>query len=249
MAAYVGAEAKAPIYAVEWGLEARKELVCARPRAEHMFTNINEFWDPSYDVDSSWTHEALQAAMIHGKPVKTSGWCVLCSKECAVSRTFCHIAGTPCPDWSTQGARSGVQGKGITCTMAWAALRYEIEDDASLNENVRMFFFSCRCCARVPVPKVPHGFCGGEPGGSGVAGSTHPPVDFWPAPTLGCGKPALGGVCWPGAPQGLGHALDHFFVDEPTSVEEELKGAKKRKGVFVAEPYSRSHHGCWQGRP
>ena len=70
MAAYLGVEAKAPIYVVECGLKARRELVCSRPRAERMFTDINELWEsircelPQFhNSDQQDAHEFILAVL------------------------------------------------------------------------------------------------------------------------------------------------------------------------------------------
>lgn len=117
----------------------QQRSIMIRPRPKHLFKDITSFWDPTYKVSSAWSLPEFENAIKNGNPIKTSAWCVICNKVCKITKCFCHVAGTPCQDWSSQGSRRGADGENLQCTMCWVAMRHALEDDTFLNENVPGF--------------------------------------------------------------------------------------------------------------
>ena len=60
-------------------------------------------------------------------------------RTCKLQTAECHIGGTPCPDWSSQGSRNKEAGPDAMATMAWIGQRYTLEEPIWINENVAAF--------------------------------------------------------------------------------------------------------------
>jgi len=124
---------------MDWDLECRRELACLSPSC--LFADINQFWNPVADVQPWWPLDWFNKAILRGESVLRQGpWCSMHeSNGCLLARATCAIAGTPCPDWSSQCAHQGEEGHDLMATMAWVALRHELEEDFFVNENVKQF--------------------------------------------------------------------------------------------------------------
>eukprot|EP00959_Pyramimonas_sp_CCMP1952_P133138 2783458-Pyramimonas_sp.AAC.1 len=138
---HLGVSPSQPLYAIEWNQECRRELSASPRRPICMFSDVNDFWSPDRYVDQSWTLSNFTSEIKKGGAVVLSGaYCSLHdSWTCKLTRAKLHVAGTPCPDWSSQGLRQGEHGSDLMATMAWTALRFELEDDIFMNENVIKF--------------------------------------------------------------------------------------------------------------
>lgn len=137
-------------YAIDWDLECRREL-CALPadkRPLHIFDNICNCWNvEDYQADfGGWTVSNFNDFIRNDNSVKLNHWCCLHeSDQCCMSAADCHIGGTPCPDWSTQGAREAEYGQDLSATMAFMACRWKIEEPIWCIENVPGFDWQLMC--------------------------------------------------------------------------------------------------------
>ena len=78
-----------------------------------------------------------------GKAVKNSAWCVRHKRKCTCKRALMHIAGTPCPAWSTQNRgwnKNGGAGRlDFVAFAVWLAHRMYLQESFIIHENVRGF--------------------------------------------------------------------------------------------------------------
>ena len=138
---HIKAEPITRLYAIEIFQESRRELHCMQHVVGCVFDDINRFWNP--DVDESSSLQELTDRIQQGDAVRTgpgNGWC--CTHQswaCSLRSASFHVGGTPCPDWSTQGSRENEYGDDLLATMAWVAMRWQLEDEIFLNENVAPF--------------------------------------------------------------------------------------------------------------
>ena len=138
LASSLGVTAPQFKYAMEWDQDCRRELCCdRRHRPGCMFGDVTQFWDDSVNI--AWTHDQFAKFIELGNTIKKHGWCLLHERYCEIQQTFCNIAGSPCPDWSCQGGRSGFSGSDICATMCWVGMRWAMEDTCFINENVGGF--------------------------------------------------------------------------------------------------------------
>eukprot|EP00959_Pyramimonas_sp_CCMP1952_P120097 2511090-Pyramimonas_sp.AAC.1 len=129
------------LFAIEWDQECRRELALIPNGPRCLFSDINDFWDSSLDIQDWWTLTDYEQAIVTGNSIQRSGvWCGLHNcYSCVIRSANCAIGGTPCPDWSSQGSGGGVDGSDLMATMCWVAMRWELEEDMFINENVQRF--------------------------------------------------------------------------------------------------------------
>ncbi len=140
---HLGSGSVKHLYGIEIFQESRRELFCLPTPHGCLFDDVNRFWNVDHDVDDTWSCDELTQLIRGGDAVVTGpggGWCCTHqSTTCCLKPASLHIGGTPCPDWSTQGVREGEFGDDLLATLAWVAMRYQLEDDLWLNENVSLF--------------------------------------------------------------------------------------------------------------
>ncbi len=142
IANYLGVGHGDNVFAIEWDQECRRELASLDRPPLCIFHDINDFWCDEKRVRAWWSLENYERCIKSGRSLKLSGqaWCgVHQSYECRLKVASCHLGGTPCPDWSPQGKERGEDGTDLMSTMAWAAMRWELEEDFWVNENVHKF--------------------------------------------------------------------------------------------------------------
>ena len=128
------------LHAIEVNQESRRELVCLPAPPQCLFDDINSFWNKIYDVDETCSLEQLTHIIRKGNAITTrGGWCSLHQAYCELEAATCNVGGTPCPDWSAAGSRAGECGLDRISTLAWVAMRYQLEENYFLNENVPVF--------------------------------------------------------------------------------------------------------------
>ena len=142
---HLGCECSRPLCNIEWDLECRREL-CALPHPPMcLFDDINQFWNETIDMGSISSVSQYEKLIKSGIGILPHGWCLLHLRTCKLQTAECHIGGTPCPDWSSQGSRNKEAGPDAMATMAWIGQRYTLEEPIWINENVAAFDWFLMC--------------------------------------------------------------------------------------------------------
>ena len=135
--------------ALEWNAESRAELMCARHKPRHMYVDACEFLvcdirkRVMLAADSGQLSvQQLAEAVLQPGAVKPVAECVVCgSPQCVVPKSACHIAGTPCVDFSPMPGASGKGALGSSGLpyFCWLALRLLLQEGCIIHENVENF--------------------------------------------------------------------------------------------------------------
>ncbi len=92
--------------------------------------------------------EALEAIFIRRDAVSMSAPCICHSLtrelevHCELISGWCHVAGIPCADWSSQGRKRGLCGKTMVPLFVWISLRRLALTPVLILENVASFPYS-----------------------------------------------------------------------------------------------------------
>ena len=141
-----------PIWAIERDAACQAELL-AMPGAEDMclFGDMNEFWDRRITTtmknlmhDATKTLKVLQPVMANALKTGNSATvrkahCLRHNRVCFAPTADLHIAGTPCPAFSTIGKGLKTADPTIVPTCAWICMRLNIEEKVWIQENVPGF--------------------------------------------------------------------------------------------------------------
>jgi site-specific DNA-cytosine methylase len=73
------------------------------------------------------------------RSARDTSWCVVHNKLCPIVGTDVHIAGTPCPDFSPAGPRTGAAGRTIKYFAAWCASVRRADHTCVIHENSGKF--------------------------------------------------------------------------------------------------------------
>ena len=78
--------------------------------------------------------------VLPGCKTRSKAWCVKCGKECPISHTDVHRAGTPCVDHSTFNQnRQAFDGSKAKLFYLWVAFMFTVRPMVIFHENVTSF--------------------------------------------------------------------------------------------------------------
>lgn len=106
----------ASLHATELLEESRIELQLLPNPPGCIFTNIMSFLSPRVQGTlqgpggALLMHEDLRQLFLKRGVITLRAYCAVHQKQCVAARSHVHVAGTPCVDWSSQGARKKAQG-------------------------------------------------------------------------------------------------------------------------------------------
>ena len=133
-----------------WAAEKDKhccyELLMHPHSPQCLFGDVHDLIDPR--IRHTLVTEAHRMDFLDLSKIVKSGRmligqapCSLHHKDCKPKRAELHVAGTPCVDFSSQGARRMLRGPSLIPLLAWAAQRLQHMEPAILHENVEGVLF------------------------------------------------------------------------------------------------------------
>ena len=81
--------------------------------------------------------EILGPLIAQGTSVTREGWCLTHQRKCTLKPAKRHKAGTSCKPYSKKGSQLGQVDPEVIFTLAWIALRLELQEPVVLSENVK----------------------------------------------------------------------------------------------------------------
>ena len=136
------------LHAIEWYQASQEELRLHPHGPKHIAGNIMQFYQSAIAQKLEELQkigramEVLPDLIKSGKAVRRAAPCLVCNRTCAVPEARLHIAGTPCTDWSSMGAKAGAQGATMLHFMCWLGMRRLIQEACIVQENVVRFAVS-----------------------------------------------------------------------------------------------------------
>ena len=138
-----------PLWSCEIDKACREELL-VMPGAEYMccFGDINDFWHALIRQKAvllmKRSHTALEILnglleKANANTMTRTAYCWKHKRPCTAQVADIHIAGTPCPAYSTLGKGAKVHDKTIVPTMAWVGMRLMLQEAIWIQENVPGF--------------------------------------------------------------------------------------------------------------
>ena len=131
-------------FGIERDAKAETVLLAFENCMEHLFGDIISFLPKKLQkrvrpvlAEGGADFELRQA--IISCAVSRVAWCVRCGKECSLSRTSQHIAGSPCTDHSDLGNKKLFAGKTAPVFWTWCALMRSLLIPILCHENVEGF--------------------------------------------------------------------------------------------------------------
>eukprot|EP00438_Fugacium_kawagutii_P020454 Skav206759 [mRNA] locus=scaffold167:274561:284256:- [translate_table: standard] len=120
-----------------------RELQSHPHAAEHIFVDINDFWDPilkpKMDFLLQNRETILDRIILSGRGSCDRAYCIKHNQLCKVEEADIHVAGTPCTDYSVKGEMEEEDGKTFQLFLIWIALRLRLQEKIILQENVGRF--------------------------------------------------------------------------------------------------------------
>jgi len=121
----------------------REELMMLTGSDCCIFGNVEDFLPEALQVLKSEAHrmelDDLSAIFSRQNSVLDTGFCWRHKQRCTCRRATVHVAGPPCPAFSSLGKHQGAVGPLLLPLMIWTAHRALIEEDFILHENVPGF--------------------------------------------------------------------------------------------------------------
>ena len=136
--------------AIDLDSHCRDELSMLPDPPAHIYSNILSFATADtmkiLRQHSEFTLDILDEVFLKRPSVSLSVKCCLhadCARaHCMLKAGWIHVAGIPCQDWSSQGKKERLEGKGMVPLFCWIALRCRLLTPILVLENVHSFPFS-----------------------------------------------------------------------------------------------------------
>ena len=134
-----------PLSQIEWNQACVKELLpSAKTHGACVFQNIMQFFRPELKpvleqclARPDLAVEILGPIISQMTSVTREGWCLTHGRTCTLKAARRHCAGTSCKPYSKKGSQLGQVDPEIVFTLAWIALRLELQEPVVLSENVK----------------------------------------------------------------------------------------------------------------
>ena len=139
-------------YAADFDAKCREELLVVPGMTcpQHVFGDVREFvaqdlrqavgLDGGVPLMPSELREKMRAARHRKAAVRHQAWCYKCGKECRVTRTHIHTAGSPCVDHSMMNQkRLKEDGPKFSAFIIWTELMMLLKPFVIIHENVKTF--------------------------------------------------------------------------------------------------------------
>ncbi len=131
--------------AIEFNQHAADELILIPNPPECVFNDVSDFasdeikqvvgkLDDGAEYEISWSD--LKAMIYQPGAVGLTAWCSRHRRMCRYKRGSCHVAGTPCTDWSPQGKCRGLAGRTSGFFQIWCVMRLLLKELVLILENV-----------------------------------------------------------------------------------------------------------------
>ena len=131
--------------AIEFNQHAADELILIPNPPECVFNDVSDFasdeikqvvgkLDDGAEYEISWSD--LKAMIYQPGAVGLTAWCSRHRRMCRYKRGSCHVAGTPCTDWSPQGKCRGLAGRTSGFFLIWCVMRLLLKELVLILENV-----------------------------------------------------------------------------------------------------------------
>lgn len=136
------------LFCIEYDSECQMELLSLGTPPEHLVEDIlglvhQDIYALFHACRNRWSYRDYVKWLTHTKRrfVRPSAPCILhpsCGNQgCELSRADVHVAGTPCPDFSTFSNKPNeFQGDQLPCLMIWIGQRLLLQEPFILHENV-----------------------------------------------------------------------------------------------------------------
>ena len=132
------------LWALESDQECQHELMMLDRPPQHIFGDICTAINPRVrplllEKAHMMNYEDLRNIFKKPGVLSPTLFCFCCQKEVAPACADCHVAGTECVAWSSQGKREGASGPRVLAWWVWVARRRQIQEPFFYHENVGQF--------------------------------------------------------------------------------------------------------------
>ena len=142
-------------YAADFDAKCREELLAVPGKTcpQHVFGDVREVvaqdirqavgLDGGVPLMPSELREKMRSARNRTAAVRRQAWCYKCGKECRVTRTHVHTAGSPCVDHSMMNQkRLKEDGPKFSAFIVWTELMLLLKPFVIIHENVKTFGYA-----------------------------------------------------------------------------------------------------------